>query len=66
MIRDELLPGQIRTIQISPGNSISADEKLSRHADRGRLVFLIDNINPGIGDRAAYQNRPAFSDLMTG
>src|ERR1051326_4695581 len=52
-IGDELLGGKLGAIEITAGDTSAADEEFARDADRDRLHEFIDDVNAGIGDRAA-------------
>src|SRR5205823_11508751 len=51
---DKLVGGQSCFIQITTGQSRSADVNLSRNTYRNRLHLLIENVYPGVAHGAAY------------
>src|SRR5213594_4059212 len=56
-IAHEPLGIQLRTIQITLRESIAADVKLSRHADRRRIQITIEHVYGGVRDRIADRHR---------
>ena len=55
-VGDEPLAGQVRPIQIPPGQTISGRQQLSGHADGNGLHALIDDVDATVGDGATDGN----------
>ncbi|GFM84910.1 hypothetical protein PSCICO_03090 [Pseudomonas cichorii] len=55
-IGNEFFKGQVGTVQIAPGNAITADVQLSRHTQRRGPQISIQYINPAIADRSTNRN----------
>ena len=53
----EPLGGQLRPVQVAPGDALAADEELARHPDRHRLHRRIEHVAAGVGDRPADRHR---------
>ena len=57
---DELLPRQVRTMQIATGESITREMQFTGHADRLWVVVSIENVDLRVRDRPANGLRPLF------
>ena len=61
-IGNKLLRRQFRTVQVTAGQSITADEQFARHTDRHRLHAFIDNMEARVSNRLAEDNPRARTD----
>src|SRR5207247_8287470 len=50
-ILNKPLRGQLRAVQISPGQTVSADQKLAGNADRHLLHFPVHDVELRVGNR---------------
>ncbi len=66
-ISNKFFGSQLRSLQITLGDAISADLKLSGHADGNRVLMLTENVNLCIGQWFAYGQRFVFRpELLEG
>src|SRR5690242_14226560 len=60
-IDHEALIGQLRPVQITPGNPFASDVDLSGGSDWHRLAIRVEQVNLGVGDRPPDGDRPGFA-----
>src|SRR5262245_31933079 len=51
--------------QVATGHPIPSYVQLSRNSDGSRIESLVQNIEPGVGDRSADGNRPGQAVLRS-
>src|SRR5580700_7379745 len=56
-VRNEPLPGKVRTLEVPVRDAVSADVEFAGNADGNRRKVLVQDIDLGIGDRTADENR---------
>ena len=56
-IRDELLCGELRPVQVARGELHTAHQQLPRHADGQRLQVLVHHVGLRVGKRTPYWGR---------
>ncbi|OTA16353.1 hypothetical protein Xbed_03494 [Xenorhabdus beddingii] len=61
-INQETFCGQFRMIQVTPGNAGTGDMDFPCHAKGRGLTIFIQNVDPGIGNRAANGDRAGHID----
>src|SRR3989442_5059876 len=55
-VADEFFRGQLRAIQVTARDALSADEQFARHTDGDELLVAIEEVNLSVGNRAANGN----------
>jgi len=65
-VGQETFLGQLRAVEIAPGDLAAADVQLAGDPHRHRLKMRVEHIDAGVGDRLADVQRTARQDLAGG